>query len=76
MYDFTVGACLLPFLHKFNYPPLIAVSAYGMPSYTGEIIGGHQYSAYVPHNNLYNIDPQMNIFNRALNMLIYTLENM
>lgn len=76
IYDFTIGACLLPFLHKFNYPPLVGVSAYNIPAYTSETIGGHHYYAYVRHNNLPSIDGPMNIFQRALNMLIHTFETL
>lgn len=77
IYDFTAGPCLLPFLHKFNYPPLVAVSAYNIPSFTTEVIGGHQYYAYVPHNTLPQTRCDLNsILDRALNMCIYTVENL
>lgn len=52
IHDFTCGPCLLPLVHKFNYPPLIAVSAFGIPPYSGMTIGGHKYPAYIPHYNL------------------------
>lgn len=29
VYDFTPGACLLAFMHKFKNPPLVSVTAYG-----------------------------------------------
>lgn len=76
IYDLTPGPCLLPYLYKFNYPPLVAVSAYNIPSYITEAIGGHQYYAYVPHNYLPDTRSDLNsILDRALNMLIYTVEN-
>lgn len=76
IYDFTCGPCLLPFLHKFNNPPLVAVSAYNIPPYTSETVGGHQYYAYVPHNSLSNAGQELHIVDRAVNMLIYTVENL
>lgn len=76
VYDFTMNGCLLPFLHKFSYPPLIAVSAWSIPTYTSETVGGHQQYAYVPHNSLSNNGEEMNIFDRTMNMLIFTFENM
>lgn len=46
IYDFTCGPCLLPFVHKFKNPPLIAVSAFNNPPYTVNLIGGQKYPAY------------------------------
>lgn len=39
IYDFTCGPCLLPLIHKFNYPPLVAITAFGNPPFTNSIIG-------------------------------------
>ena len=47
IYDFTFGPCLLPLLHKFNYPPLILVSAFANPPYTTDYVGGHKYPSYM-----------------------------
>lgn len=46
IYDFIFGPCLIPFLHKFKYPPLIGVSAFNIPSIKRGLIGGHIYPAY------------------------------
>lgn len=46
IYDFTCGPCLLPLVHKFKNPPLIAVSAFNNPPYTVDLIGGQKYPAY------------------------------
>jgi hypothetical protein len=46
LYDFLFGPCLLPLLHKFNYPPLVGVSAFNIPSIKRNLIGGHVFPAY------------------------------
>lgn len=38
IYDFTFGPCLLPLLARFNYPPLISVSAFVNPPYTVQLL--------------------------------------
>lgn len=73
--DFTVGSCFLPFLHKFNYPPLISISAYGHPPFLNDLVGGHHYYAYVPHNTL-KLDEKMSFYQRFFNFLIYFEEMM
>lgn len=73
LYDFTAGGCLLPFLHKFNSPPLVAMTAYGNPSLLNSIIGGHQYYSYVPHYYLH-YGQDMNIFERLLNFAVHIIE--
>lgn len=73
VHDFTVGSCLLPFLHKFNYPPMLAVTAFGYPSFTNDLIGGHHYYSYVPHMFL-PFDDEMSFVQRFLNFLIHVEE--
>ncbi|XP_055315318.1 UDP-glycosyltransferase UGT5-like [Sitodiplosis mosellana] len=73
VHDFTVGSCLLPFLHKFNYPPMLAVTAFGHPSFVNDLIGGHHYYAYVPHM-LLQFDDTMTFVQRFLNFLIHVEE--
>lgn len=73
IYDFTCPPCLLPLLHKFNYPPLIAVTAFNNPPYTNQVIGGHKYPAYVPHYLLHY--PQLMTFpQRFFNTFIYAFD--
>lgn len=73
IYNFTPGACLLGFLHKFNYPPLLSVTSLGSPSYLNALIGGHQYASYNPHYNLlYQGD--MNFFQRFYNFVVHLNE--
>lgn len=48
VHDFVCGPCLLGLLPKFNYPPLIGITAFSNPSFTVDIVGGHKYPAYIP----------------------------
>lgn len=66
LYDFGCGPCLLPLLHKFNYPPLVALTAFSNPPYSVDIVGGHKHFAYTPHYALpYGFD--MSFAERAYN---------
>lgn len=76
IYDYTIGPCFLGFVHKFNYPPMIAVSAFNYPSYTSEIAGGHQFYAYVAHQSLPATTHRLTFLQRLLNLVIYTGETM
>uniref|UniRef100_A0A182PSE1 UDP-glycosyltransferases domain-containing protein n=1 Tax=Anopheles epiroticus TaxID=199890 RepID=A0A182PSE1_9DIPT len=49
IYDFTCGPCVLGLLHKFNYPPLVSVTGFGVPQFTERLVGGYKASSYVPH---------------------------
>ncbi|XP_031638675.1 UDP-glucuronosyltransferase 2B7-like [Contarinia nasturtii] len=73
LHDFSVGSCFLPFIHKFNYPPMIAVTAYGHPSYLNQFIADHHHYSYVPHN-LLPFNDEMTFSQRLLNFLIYMQE--
>lgn len=76
LYDYTLGPCLLGFLHKFKYPPVVGVTAFNIPTYTAEILGGHNYYAYVPFFAL-DYDPQaMSFWQRAANIYLHTYDYM
>lgn len=75
LYDFAIGPCFLPFLHKFNYPPLVAITAYGQPSFMNQLIGGHHYYAYNPHIML-EFDDKMTFGQRFYNFLVHIEESM
>ncbi|XP_031626641.1 UDP-glucuronosyltransferase 2C1-like [Contarinia nasturtii] len=74
IHDYTCGPCHLPFAHKFKNPPLLGVTGYSNPSFMPMMMGGHQYTAYIPHNALLS-DENMNFLERVKNFLIYGLEN-
>lgn len=71
--DFTAGACLLGFLHKFKYPPLLSVSAFSNPPFSNALVGGHHYVAYVPHYNLVHRG-DMNFIQRTYNLMVHLSE--
>ncbi|CAG9807568.1 unnamed protein product [Chironomus riparius] len=75
IYDFTCSACLLPIIHKFNYPSIVGVSAFLNPPYTHFLIGGNKYPAYVPHY-LLDFKPPMTFYERFYNLLIYSIEDL
>lgn len=73
LYDYTCGPCLLPFLHKFNYPPMIGVTAFNNPPSTQDVIGGHLYYAYNPYYSLY-YDANMNFMQRVYNLFVHIMD--
>lgn len=73
--DYSIGPCFLGFSHKFNYPPMVSVTAFNNPTFTSEVFGGHQYYAYVPHM-FYIKDTKLNFFERIYNLILYTVENL
>lgn len=75
IHDFVVGSCFLPFLHKFNNPPLLAVTAFGHPPFLNHLIGGHYYSPYVPHFST-KFGDKMTFMQRVLNFLLHVEEFM
>ena len=73
LHDFTCGSCLLPLIHKFNYPPLVAVTAFNIPPYSIFTIGGQKYPAIIPHY-LNNYSVHMTFKQRAYNLYVYVLD--
>ncbi|KAG4074540.1 hypothetical protein HA402_005605 [Bradysia odoriphaga] len=73
IHDYTGGPCFLPFVHKFKYPPLIGVTTYSHPSFTNQIIGGHQYYGYIPIHALF-YDDNMNFWQRFQNFVLHMVE--
>lgn len=75
IHDFTFGPCLLPLVHRFNYPPLIAITAFSSPPYTTITVGGHKYPAYIPHY-LLNFPTDMSFAQRIFNTALYAFDSM
>ncbi|XP_055530881.1 UDP-glucosyltransferase 2-like [Wyeomyia smithii] len=74
LYDFTCGPCLMGLYHKFGQPPLIGATAFNIPPYSVDFIGGHKYPAYIPYYILpYDVD--MTFFQRLENAFIYTVDH-
>ncbi|XP_053687396.1 UDP-glucosyltransferase 2-like [Sabethes cyaneus] len=73
LYDMTCGGCMNGLIHKFNYPPLVSVTAFSNPPYVTDVIGGHKYSAYVPFYSLpYGTD--MTFLQRVQNTILYSVD--
>lgn len=72
LYDYTIGPCFLPFLHKFRYPPMIGLTAYGNPSFSPGVFGGHQYYSYVSNNLLRVNGNNMSFWDRLMNFALHT----
>lgn len=76
LYDYTLGPCLLGFQHKFKYPPVVGVTAFNIPTFTAEILGGHNYYAYVPLFAL-DYDPlTMTVGQRVKNIYLHIYDYM
>ncbi|XP_074033575.1 UDP-glucosyltransferase 2 [Leptinotarsa decemlineata] len=50
--NLTLETCLLPLIQKFNYPPTIASTSYGLPSFLSEKFGSGPYPSFVPFHAL------------------------
>lgn len=50
--DTTIGPCWTGFMHKFNYPPLIGLTAFEIPDYIYDYMDGHSQQAYIPHQTV------------------------
>lgn len=73
--DYTCGPCLLGLLPRFNYPPLIGISAFNNPSYTTDIVGGDKLGLTAKPFHLLNYDSNMNIMERIHNGLIHFIDS-
>lgn len=75
IHDYTLGHLLLGFVNKFNYPPLIGMTAFLIDPLTIDVIGNPLFPAYVPHwATAYDVN--MNIFQRFHNTVIYIYDVM
>lgn len=73
LYDYTLGPCILGFLHRFNYPALVGVTAYNNPPYTTDLIGGHNYFSYLPHfSSMWG--SRMSFWERAQNLYFHAVD--
>lgn len=75
IHDFTFGPCLIPLVAKFNYPPLVSITAFANPPYTVEIVGGQNYPSYVPHFFV-DYGSEMTFTQRFFNTYLYILESL
>lgn len=68
--DYTCGPCLLGLLPRFNYPPLIGISAFNNPPNT-DIIGGDKLGLTSKPFYSLNYDVDMNLLERFHNGFLY-----
>lgn len=73
LYDYSLGPCVLGFLHKFNYPPMIGITAFNNPTYTTSVLGGHNYFSYIPHCAA-KLDSEMSFWERAYNLYLHAFD--
>lgn len=67
IYDNTFALCLYGLLLKFNYPPLIGISAFNNPSYTADIMGGDKLGLTTKPYSSLPYDRDMKIHQRFFN---------
>uniref|UniRef100_A0A182K6E0 UDP-glycosyltransferases domain-containing protein n=1 Tax=Anopheles christyi TaxID=43041 RepID=A0A182K6E0_9DIPT len=73
IYDFTCGPCVLGLMQKFQFPPLVSVTGFGVPQFTEQLVGGHKASSYVPHFTQLTDNP-MPFTQRFSNTLIHLFD--
>jgi glucuronosyltransferase len=77
IYDYSFSPCLLGLVHKFNYPPLIGVSAFNNPSYTVDIVNGDKLGLTVkPYYLFYYDGDSMKIHQRLYNGFINFIDSL
>ncbi|GAB0099857.1 UDP-glucuronosyltransferase [Sergentomyia squamirostris] len=72
IYDFMVGGVMLPFVQKFNYPPVVALTAFYSASYAAPIVGGTLHPAFVP--SIVSSDKPGGFLSRLENFLVTHLD--
>lgn len=71
--DYTMGPHLLGFVHRFNYPPLIGMTAFLNSPNTIDLIGHHFFSGYIPHWST-TYDTNMTFWERFENTFIHLFD--
>ncbi|KAJ6634327.1 UDP-glucosyltransferase 2, partial [Pseudolycoriella hygida] len=74
VYDYTLGPCLLGFLHRFNYPVLIGATPFNNPPYTPNVVGGHNQFSYQPYLTS-KFTNKMTIGERFYNLVLYAVDH-
>lgn len=73
IHDFTQAPVLLGFVEYFNRPPLISISAFGLPSHTSMVASVPIYPSYMPHLST-SYDSKMYLIKRLINLGIHSYE--
>lgn len=75
LFDFSCGPFLLGFLHMFNYPPVVGLSAFSIPPYVYDYLGGHRQPSYVSHFVLH-YGSEMSFMERLHNHVVMAAEDL
>jgi len=76
IYDYTMMPCMLGLLHKFNYPPLVGITAFCNPSSTADILSGDKLGLTVKPHYMTTYDKDMNILQRLDNGFLNFFESL
>jgi glucuronosyltransferase len=75
IYDFTIGPCLLGFLQHFGSPPLVSMTAFGIPQFSNNLVFGPKSYSTVPHFAL-RYGNQMSFNQRVVNFLAHSFDQL
>lgn len=75
VYDFSSFPSILGFAHKFQYPPIVGVSAFMNPPNIYDAAGNPIFASLKPYYAT-TYTPVMNFFQRSLNLLYYVIDNL
>lgn len=73
LYDLSCGPCLIGFLHRFNYPPLVTWTGFNKPPFAINVGGGHNFFSYAPFYSS-TFSNEMNFWERVYNMYLYAVQ--
>lgn len=73
LYDYSFGPCLIGFVHRFNYPPIVGFTAFNNPPFTASVVGGHNYYSYKPYLTS-KFSNHMTLVERGVNLFLYALD--
>lgn len=71
--DVTMGSCFYPLIHRFHYPPTIAVTPFLLPSYVAYNFGNQVNPSYLPWHSL-PYTGEMTFMERVSNFLLVYVE--
>ncbi|XP_049768334.1 UDP-glycosyltransferase UGT5-like [Schistocerca cancellata] len=76
--EVMVQECLLPFVSKFGNPPIVGITAYGIPPWANDLVGNYQNPSFVNTFNLpysYHMTFLQRLTNFLLDMFVRYYRN-
>ncbi|XP_049840948.1 UDP-glycosyltransferase UGT5-like [Schistocerca gregaria] len=76
--EVMVQECLLPFVTKFGNPPIVGITAYGIPPWANDLVGNYQNPSFVNTFNLpysYHMTFLQRLTNFLLDMFVWYYRN-